>query len=337
MIFQSQNRAQLIGQISQILLDQGFETSNIYERSCFDMAARKKLLLLLLKVFVNIDSINKENIHEIKKVAHTFLASPVIVGLKSKDEILEEDVVYERHGLPVIGVETLTNMLVYGEYPEIIADRGGYYVKVNGPLLREYRDEYDLSLKDLANLAHVSRETIYKYENGLVKSNPETAIILEEILNMKITLDIDILKVPNVDDGINTQSSSNTQTNEKSTEKLTNLGYGVISTKKTPFDALTKLNAKLNANNQMTAIPRNQDNTPVITNLEQNRNEKKLKRMAVSLKDISLITGSESAFIIDNKKFKENLDGIPIINSWEIKEMTEASDFLKLIRERNDN
>ncbi|MGL4669519.1 MAG: transcriptional regulator [Methanobacteriaceae archaeon] len=326
----TQNRLQLIQQISQILLNQGFETSNIYERSCFDMAARKKLLLLLLKVFVNIDSINKENVQEIKKVAHTFLASPVIVGLKSKDEKLEEDVVYERQGLPVIGVETLTNMILYGEYPEIIADRGGYYVKVNGPLLKEYRDEYNLSLKDLADLAHVSRETIYKYENGLVKSNPETAIILEEILNMKITLDINILKVPKIDDTINTPNTVNI---EQSTETLTNLGYGVISTKKTPFDALTKLNI----NNPIPQIPKNQDNTAVITNLEQNRNEKKLKTMAVSLKDISLITGSESAFIIDNKKFKDSLDGIPIINSWEIKEMTEASEFLKLIRERKDN
>ena len=73
-------------------------------------------------------------------------------------------------------------MIVYDEYPEILADRGGYYVKINGNVLREYREEYSLSLKDLADLAHVSRATMYKYENGIVRANTETAMALEEIL-----------------------------------------------------------------------------------------------------------------------------------------------------------
>ena len=60
------------------------------------------------------------------------MASPLIVGLKSKSEYLEEDVIYERHGIPVIGLETLKNMIIDNEYPEILADRGGYYVHING-------------------------------------------------------------------------------------------------------------------------------------------------------------------------------------------------------------
>jgi phosphoribosylformylglycinamidine (FGAM) synthase-like amidotransferase family enzyme len=46
----------------------------------------------------------------------------------------------------------------------------------------------------LADLAHVSRATMYKYENEIVRANTETAMILEEILNTKVTLDIDLLK-----------------------------------------------------------------------------------------------------------------------------------------------
>ena len=99
---------------------------------------------------------------------------------------MEEDVVYERHGLPAIGIETLKNMIVYDEYPEILADRGGYYVQINGNVLKEYREEYNLSLKDLADLAHVSRATMYKYENGMVRANTETAMLLEEILFLNL-------------------------------------------------------------------------------------------------------------------------------------------------------
>lgn len=87
-------------------------------------------------------------------------------------------------------------MILYNEYPEILADRGGYFVKIDGNVIKQYREEYSLSLKDLADLAHVSRATMYKYENEIVRANTETAMILEEILNTKVTLDIDLLKQP---------------------------------------------------------------------------------------------------------------------------------------------
>ena len=107
---------------------------------------------------------------------------------------MEEGVIYERYDIPTIGLETLKNMILYKEYPEILADRGGYFVKIDGNVIKQYREEYSLSLKDLADLAHVSRATMYKYENEIVRANAETAMILEEILNTKVTLDIDILK-----------------------------------------------------------------------------------------------------------------------------------------------
>lgn len=162
---ETMNRNQVIQEISQLLSGGGFETSQVYYQSCFDMAARKKLLLILLKVLVNIDSVNEAHVQEIRKVASTFSCISSCCGVKSKTHKLEEDVVYERHGLPVIGIDTLKNIILYDEYPEFLADRGGYYVNINGNILKEYRDEYSLSLKDLADLAHVSRETIYKYEN----------------------------------------------------------------------------------------------------------------------------------------------------------------------------
>ncbi len=307
-------RGNVLQEINQILADQGFETSNIYDRSCFDMVARKELLLLLLKVLINIDSINKIQAEEIKTVSHSFQASPLIVGVKSKTEYLEEDVVYERHGIPVIGMDTLKNIIIDNEYPEILADRGGYYVKINGDILQEARQDYQLSLKDLADLAHVSRETIYKYEHGIVKACPETAMMLEDILNLKITLDINLFDRPEID-------YSNTNFNSNDTDpKLSELGFGVISTQKTPFDALA------------TQEP-NEANT-VITNMERNRNPRTLKKMAITLNDLSLVTGSDSVFILNNDKIKESLDGIPVVKSWEMKEIETPAEFMKIIKER---
>ncbi|MDR2545167.1 MAG: transcriptional regulator [Methanobrevibacter sp.] len=312
------NRNNIIDELIQLLLSEGFETSNIYEKSCFDMFAKRELLLLLFKVLVNIDSIDEAQVHEIRKISSVFLASPLIIGLKSRNTPLLEDVVYERYGVSAIGVKTLKNMIVYDKYPEILADRGGYYVQINGNVLREYREEYSLSLKNLADLANVSRETIYKYENNLVRASPEIAMVLEEILNVKITLSIDLFEFKDLNNNIEV----NYALNNNETKNLANLGFNVIPTKKTPFNVLSKLeNPKYS----------------FITSLEENRIPRTLHKIALSLKDLSLITGSESFFIINNEKFKGNLDGIPVVNSWELKESNDSSELLKIVKERRDN
>ena len=314
-----------------MLNKEGFETSNIYDQSCFDIVARKKLLILLLKVLVNIDSINESHVEEIRQISNVFLASPIIVGVKSKNHILEEDVVYERHGLPAIGLQTLKNMIIYDEYPEILADRGGYYVQINGNVLKEYREEYSLSLKDLADLAHVSRATMYKYENGMVRANTETAMLLEEILNTKITLDIDLFE-PYQEDIKLKADTSNIAAAGSNAQNLAKLGFGVVSTNKSPFDALAK--AEITKNNKL-----KDGQNPLIANLnvQDDQNTKTLKKMAVSLKDLALVTSSDSFFVLNDDKIKESIDGIPVIKSWEMKEFENSKEFLKLIKERKNN
>lgn len=308
----------MIQEIDNLLTSHGFETSNIYDQGSFDIVARKNLLILLLKTFVNIDSINEANASEMKQLANIFLASPIIIGEKSRNGKLEEGVIYERHDIPAVGLETLKNMVLYGETPEILADRGGYFVKIDGNILKQYREEYSLSLKDLADLAHVSRATMYKYENGIVRANTETAMILEEILNTKVTLDIDIFKpLPN-DDKIENKSTI------EEADDLSKLGYGVFSTKQSPFDAAAKMENKTKKEN------------PLIANIEKNRTPETLKKMAIPLKDLSLITSSESVFIINNDKISDSIGNIPVIRSWELKEFENATELKKLIKERKD-
>jgi len=307
-------RGNLLKNIENLLISQGFKTSDIYDQGSFDIVARKDLDILLLKTFLNIDSINEHNSHEMKQLSNIFLASPIIIGEKSRNGLLEDGVIYERYDIPTISFNTLKNMILYNEHPEILADRGGYFVKIDGNIIKQYRDEYSLSLKDLANLAHVSRATMYKYENGIVRANAETAMILEEILNTKITVDIDLLKQPKQED-IEFSNDVN---------DLSKLGYGVLSTNKSPFDAVAKMKSS-------------SKDTPLITNVEKNRNEKTLKRMAIPLKDLSMITTSEPVFIINNDKIKESIGTVPVIKSWELKEFDNSKELLKIIKERKEN
>ncbi|HML06151.1 MAG TPA: transcriptional regulator, partial [Methanobacterium sp.] len=267
---------------------------------------------------INVDGFTGQQAEEIKKVASTILASPVVVGVKSKYEYLEEDVVYERHGIPVIAPETLRNMIVDDIYPEVFADRGGYFVEVDGDAIKEARERENLSLKDLANQAHVSRETIYKYEHGMVRASPETVITLESILNMKITLSVDVFKIP---------ESENIKPTEDTPKELAQLGFGVIRTNKTPFDAIAKSDPELEELKK---------NIAMITNMEKNRNQKVLKKMAINVKDLSDVTGTEAVFIFEHKKNMECLEGVPVVHNWEIGEMESSREFLKIIKERKE-
>ncbi len=313
------HRDQVLLQINKLLSNHGFETSNIYDRSCFDMVARRELLLLLLKVLINVDGLSNIHAQEIKKVAQTFLGSPLIVGLKSKTEPLEEDVVYERHGIPVIAPETLRNMVVDEVYPEILADRGGYFVPIDGNVIKEIREKENLSLKDLADIAHVSRETIYKYEHGIVRACPETAMILESILNIKLTLSIDIFKTPKLASETDDNISKETQ----EPKELVKLGFGVLNTQRTPFDAIARTNL----------TPSENENT-LLTNLEKKRNKQVLKKMAINVKDLSDITQSEAVFILESKRNMECIEGIPVVHTWEMGEIENCKEFLRILKER---
>lgn len=323
------HRDQVLLEITELLASHGFETSNIYDRSCFDMMARRELILLLLKVLINVDGFTSQQAQEIKRLARTFLASPLIVGFKSKTEPLEEDVVYERHGIPVVAPETLRNMVVDEVYPEVLAGRGGYYVNINGEILKEVRERENLSLKDLADIAHVSRETIYKYEHGMVRAYPETAMLLENILNIKITLDIDLFKTPEPEsDMLKSDQASETEGNPQDIspepKELIKLGFGVLPTYRTPFDAISQANSRKEKENIL------------LTNLEKNRNSQALKKMALNVKDLSDITKKEAVFIMESKRVVECIEGIPAVNTDEICEMENCREFIQLLKERKN-
>ncbi|HEY0196718.1 MAG TPA: transcriptional regulator [Methanobacterium sp.] len=323
------HRDQVLVEITRLLSNHGFETSNIYDRSCFDMIARRELILLLLKVLINVDGFSSQQAQEIKRLARTFLASPLVVGFKSKTEPLEEDVVYERHGIPVVAPETLRNMVVDDVYPEVLADRGGYYVNIDGEILKEVRERENLSLKDLADVAHVSRETIYKYEHGMVRAYPETAMLLESILNMKITLSIDLFKTQEPEsDSLNSESPPETENNpqdiSKEPKELIKLGFGVLPTYRTPFDAISQTNSRKEKENIL------------LTNLEKNRNSQILKKMALNVKDLSDITQKEAVFIMESKRIVECIEGIPAVNTDEICEMENCREFIRLLKERKN-
>ncbi|MBQ6219403.1 MAG: transcriptional regulator [Methanosphaera sp.] len=337
-------REKILNEINHLLVSYGYKTSDIYDRSCFDLLARKDDILIILKILVNIDSLTSSQAEELSKIAGTFLASPIIIGIKSKHYLLEDDVVYERHELPVISPQTLCDVIVNDIHPEIFAKRGGYYVKINGELLRQLREKNNLSLKELADLSHVSRETIYKYEQGNSQTYPETALMIEEILQSPITLSINLLESERLNNSLDKRIQEPIE--------LIKLGYDVKSSNKTPFDAISEqtenskelLKLKEKLENKLDEIEKiraeinkkSKDNNILITNMERGRTEKTLNNIAKKTRDISSVTGYDALFVLENEHDKENIKRIPAIYTWELKDMDNINDLLKLIKERKE-
>ena len=339
--YSSITRENMLYDINILLNTYDFQTSNIYDRSCFDILARRDDILIILKIYKNIDSLTQTQAEELSKVAGTFLASPIIIGLKSKHNYLEEDVVYERYELPVISPQTLCNIIANEIHPEILSKRGGYYVKVNGELLKQMREKYSLSLKELADLSHVSRETIYKYEQGNSQTYPETLLMLEEILNTNLAVDINLFE---------SDYYKSLDRKIKEPRELIKLGYDVKSSNKTPFDAISERkleNKKLNKlkeklDNTLLEVEKLKSevnkqrvrNNILITNMERKRNEKKLNQIAEQTRDIAEITQNEALFVLEDSKDKKTIKKVPSIYTWELKDMDNFEDLIKLIKER---
>lgn len=335
------NREQILQDITLLLSTYGYKTSNIYERTCFDILARKDNILIILKILVNIDSLSKSQAEELSKISGTFLASPIIIGLKSKTSPLEDDVVYERHEIPAISPQTLCDIIVNQMHPEILAKRGGYYVKINGELLKQLREKRNLSLKELADLSHVSRETIYKYEQGNSQTYPQTALMLEEILNSPITVSINLLESDNI---------QQLDTTIQEPMELIKLGYEIKKSNKTPFDAVSirpednmeVANLKKVLSEKLDEIEKIQkslnkkinNHELLITNMDRNRNKKTLEKMAEKTSDIAAVTGHNALFVLKHEQENNSINKIPAIYTWELEDMEKNSELKKLIDER---
>jgi len=337
------NRETILKDINHLLVSYGYKTSNIYDRSCFDILARKNNVLIILKILVNIDSLTAMQAEELSKISGTFLASPIIIGLKSKHHYLEDDVVYERHEIPVISPQTLCDIIVNNMHPEILAKRGGYYVKINGSLLKQLREQKNLSLKELADLSHVSRETIYKYEQGNSQTYPETAIMLEEVLNKPITLSINLLE---------SEQKNTLDTTIQEPMELIKLGYEIKSSNKTPFDAVSirpedtkevsalknKIEEKLIEIDKLrNEINKKSSDTEILlTNMDKNRNNKTLDLIAEKTNDIASVTGHKALFVLKREHEGNSIKSIPAIYTWELEDMEQISELKKLIDERTN-
>jgi putative transcriptional regulator len=302
----------------KILEKSGFYVAHIREfaRSSFDIIARRDDLLIMLRVIRNIDSLSKEICNELKIVAHHLRASVIIVGEKSTTALLESGVMYKRYEIPVVNLESLEDLFLYGIQPLSHSAHGGFYVAFDGKLLKTMRSDQKIPLSTLAEKAGVSKRAIQMYEDGMDVSI-DAAIRLEDFLGASLIKSTDILSQIFDDMCFHFVDYSKCDTFEKDVMKaLEQMGSHVIPIYRCPFNALM-----------------GEQDSIIITGITQVN--PRIRRRIEIVSKISRISERRSMFVVDQLKSKKNVGGTPLVGRKEIENLSEPDDIDQLLENRS--
>lgn len=182
-------------QTIEVLRHAGFMVSDkcdIRPRS-FDIAARRGETLILCKILLNLDGLTEETANEMHVLSEILGGTPLVIGEKTRDQPLEDNVIYTRYKITAVNIQTFYDYFIEGIPPMVSASPGGLYVPIDGSALKEARIENNLSLGSLAGIIGVSRRTISKYEEEGMHASIDTVLILEDLLQIELAQPIDIL------------------------------------------------------------------------------------------------------------------------------------------------
>ncbi|MHC1575854.1 MAG: transcriptional regulator [Methanosarcinaceae archaeon] len=310
----------LIHQIIDVLRRANFVVSdrcNIRPRS-FDLAARQDDTLLFCKVLYNIDGLNEETAQEMRALSNYLGGSPLLIGAKTRDQMLEDSVVYMRYDIPAFNLQTLYDCFVEDVPPLVSAAPGGLYVSIDGDVLRETRITVSMSLGALASQLGVSRRTISKYEEGGMSASIDIVLHLEDLLDVALARSIDILQSFERH-GSTSGRDEEIQTSPPQDDIILNLihtlGYDVLSTSHAPFKAVSK------------------DYTHTFLTGVNEYNNAMVKR-AHLMSSISDVTRTQSIYIIEGHSRSKYVDNTVLIEREELDSLADSNDLDTLITER---
>jgi putative transcriptional regulator len=292
--------------------------------SSFDLAARRDSTLLLVKVLKNIDAFDAEEAARLRELGKLFPATVLVIGQTSGAAELDAGVVYTRYGVPIVTEETLREYLEKALPPFLYASPGGTFARIDGGRLRILRTERGLSLGTLASIAGVSRRAIQLYEDG---AGAEITVIerIERYLGEPIVRPADLFEAPPIprpfeDAGAKEEARVETPRppsgdpwRDDVLSQLDGLGLEITLTTRAPFDALAR--------------------TPDILLAAIGSLRTALHRAEV-LHGLAHVAEGHALFVVREQVHRASIDGLPILNTSELRRQRDADDLLEEIAER---
>ena len=317
------SRSALVGNVISMLRDAGFLVSDrcAIRPKSFDLAARRGEDLTLLKVLGNIDAFDAETGAEMRRLGSYLSATPMVVGMRTRDEDLKPEVVYFRHGVPVMNPDTAMDLFLEEVPPLIYAAPGGLYVNLDGDLLADERQRRGWSLGRLATELGVSRRTVSKYEDGM-NASIEVAIHLEEMFDRPFSSPVSVLdgaeEVRNAEP--TPEDPDADPDDEHVVHILTRAGFTVHPTARAPFKAVSEDD------------DRRSDQIPMLTGHSSfTPSAEKRARIMSSLGEV---TRTRSVYFLEERVKRDSIEGTALVGSEELEDIDDPDELRDLIRER---
>jgi putative transcriptional regulator len=309
-------RDQLIESVRDVLAKTGFFLSEPHgERGlCFDFVARRDNLLLIVKVLQNVDALNKGTAEELKNISRSLRGSPVVIGDRTGTGALEGGVIYSRFGVPILSRKTFLDFFQEGVPPFIYSAPGGLYVKLDTDSLRRFREEGQLSLGALADIAGVSRRTIQMYLEGM-SASIDVAARLEEFLHETLVLPMDPFAFLTSGEDVPPLAGQLEAFERELFQRLERLGYNVLPTVRSPFDGLA----------------RHEERT-YIAGVESA--DTKLERKATIVSNIGRVVEKDAVMFVERRTVRLSIQGLPVIAREELRKVKDRDAVEDLIAER---
>jgi putative transcriptional regulator len=314
------SRSALVGNVTAMLEDAGFTVSDrcAIRPKSFDVAARRGEDVLLLKILGNIDAFDARTGAEMRRLGTYLNATPMVIGLRTRDEELDPGVVYFRNGVPVLSPDTAMDLFVEGVPPLIYAAPGGLYVNIDSEVLQDARQERDWSLGRLAKELGVSRRTVSKYEDGM-DASVEVAAELEDLFEAPLTAPVSVLEdagesVREPDDP--PEGPDVDPDDEAIVTVLTRVGYEVHPTERAPFKTVSE-----NEGEQEQMLTGHSEFT------------KTAEKRARIMSSVSRVTRTQSVYVVDRAR-REAVHGTAIVEKEEIEKIEDHSELRNLIEDR---
>lgn len=301
-------REVLISRIVSLLRQKGCEVSTfLHTNSCFDIAAGKPGIKLLVKVFDNIDSMRPEQAEELKRISSAFNSVAVVVGRKSKSFVLKEGVFYERFEIPVLSLASFSEFLDSG-LPAVKFFNGRLSAEMDFEKLRQSRKKEKLSLSELAQKVYSTKESLHRYEQGK-NAQLETARRLEEVLSCSLIRNVGLKDLK--------PFSGKPEAEERKSDELFDyvrgLGVKVEVFEHAPFNALSGKGSELL--------------------MSRGKGYSELIPKAISLRDASKVF-SKPSVIFSRSSARKNISGIPIVLDQELYSMSKFRELLEAVKKR---
>jgi len=320
------NKLTILNDVERVLKSSGYAITQLSQgsKACFDIIAKRRDQLIILKIEPYIDNFSRDFSYELKNIASFLNASPMIIGERGRRfSEIDDGLVLLRYGIPVVSTETFTKLIVNGVPPIVYCSKGGYFVQINRRNLRQARVEKNLSYSDLAQIVgesigtRVSKRTVYEYEHS-INPPPKTAMLLEELLEAPIiegikVFDIDIEREERPAYSIENLSSFK----EEISAVLSDLGFiSQFWTRQSPFDAFSE-QKNLDIHSGLN----------VLVCVDESQQKQVLERAAIT-HDIASIAKRRAIIIVDDDE-AELSQQVPTFTVDELNQMKKAFDLVK--------